>query len=237
MSPNQTVREVVLQSPRATRVFEALKIDYCCGGQTSLVDACANVGVTLDNVIRMLKDAELSGAGDLPDFQQMSLTELTMHILDKHHVFTKREMPRLEALLVKVIGAHGDNHPELLQVARLLHALCEDLKPHMFKEEQILFPYVVQLERSLLRHTPAPFAHFGTIENPARMMMREHDQVGDLLRELRAASADYQTPADGCLSYQTFNQGLEELEADLHQHIHLENNVLFPRAIELEHRI
>lgn len=239
MSPNQTIREVVLQSPRATRVFEELKIDYCCGGESTLVDACANVGVGLDNVIQMLNEAELTDAGAdcSPDFQQMSLTELTMHILDKHHVYTKREMPRLEPLLVKVMAAHGENHPELLQVARLLRRLCEDLQPHMFKEEQILFPYIVQVERSLLRHTPAPFAPFGTVDRPAHMMMLEHDRVGDLLRELREASAEYRTPVDGCLSYQALNRGLEALEKDLHQHIHLENNVLFPRAIEMERRM
>jgi regulator of cell morphogenesis and NO signaling len=160
-----------------------------------------------------------------------------MHILDKHHVYTKREMPRLETLLVKVIAVHGDNHPELLQVARQLRTLCEDLKPHMFKEEQILFPYFVQVERSLLRHTPAPFAPPGTADNPALVMMREHERVAELLRELREASANYKTPADGCLSYQMLNQGLEALEKDLHQHMHLENNVLFPRATEMERRM
>lgn len=236
MSPNQTVREVVLQLPRATRVFEELKIDYCCHGETPLGDACARVGVGLEKVIQMLWEAELTETECAPDFQRMSLTELTMHILDKHHVYTKREMPRLETLLVRVMTVHGDSHPELLKVARLLRTLCEDLKPHMFKEEQILFPYVVQLEQSLRRHTPAPFAPFGTVDNPVRLMISEHDQVGQLLGELREATADYTTPADGCLSYQELNHQLEALEKDLHQHIHLENNLLFPRALEMERR-
>ena len=119
-------------------------------------------------------------------------------------------------------------------IGGLFQQLCADLKPHMFKEEQILFPYIVEMERSALQNRPAPFAPFGTVNNPIRMMMMEHETVGDLLRELRALSSNYTVPADGCISYQTLYQALEAFEKDLHQHIHLENNILFPRAIELE---
>jgi regulator of cell morphogenesis and NO signaling len=134
----------------------------------------------------------------------------------------------------KVISAHGENHPELLKVGALFETMCADLKPHMFKEEQVLFPYIVALVQADSQKKPAPFGAFGTVNNPIRMMMMEHDTVGEILRELRTLTSEYSTPADGCISYHTFYEALEAFEKDLHQHIHLENNILFPRAIELE---
>ena len=236
LSSDRTVRDVVLELPQATRVFEKLGIDYCCGGDKPLGEACATAGVKVENLERMLAEArqtEVQGNGSL-DFQKATLGELVGHILDKHHVYTREEMARLEPLIEKVIAAHGENHPALRSLGGLFQQLCGDLKPHMFKEEQILFPYIVEMERSAVENRPAPFAPFGTVNNPIRMMMMEHDTVGGLLRELRSLSSNYTVPADGCISYQTLYQALEVFEKDLHQHIHLENNILFPRAIELE---
>jgi regulator of cell morphogenesis and NO signaling len=236
LSLNKTVRDLALELPQATRVFERLKIDYCCGGDKPLGEACATAGVEVENLVRMLEEAgqaEVQGNGSL-DFQKATLSELIGHILDKHHVYTREEMARLEPLIDKVIAAHGGNHPELQGMGRLFQQLCADLKPHMFKEEQILFPYIVAMETSALQNRPAPFAPFGTVNNPIRMMMMEHETVGDLLRKLRALSSNYTVPPDGCISYQTLYQALEAFEQDLHQHIHLENNILFPRAIEME---
>lgn len=238
MTINSTmkVRDLALELPHATRVLEKLRIDYCCGGDKPIGEACATAGVEVANLERMLEAAsrsEVQGNGS-PDLQKANLSELVSHILDKHHVYTKDEMARLEALIDKVIGAHGENHPELRQIAEAFQRICADLKPHMFKEEQILFPYIVETERASLQNRPAPFAPFGTVNNPVRMMMMEHDTVGDILRELRTLSSNYTVPTDGCISYQTLYQALEAFEQDLHQHIHLENNILFPRAIELE---
>ena len=175
----------------------------------------------------------MQGNGSL-DFHKTSLTELITYILDKHHVYTKQEMTRLEPLISQVIGAHGANHPELNSIGELFQQLCTDLTPHMFKEEQVLFPYIVEMEKARTQKRTAPLPPFGTVKNPIRMMMMEHDTAGDILRKLRALSSDYTVPADGCSSYQTLYQSLEAFEKDLHQHIHLENNLLFPRAIELE---
>lgn len=236
ISSTMKVREVALELPYATRVFEKLKIDYCCGGDKPLGEACATVGVEVANLQRMLEEArqaDVQGNGSV-DFQKATLTELIRYILDNHHVYTKEEMARLEPLIDKVIAAHGSNHPELLSLGELFQKLCGDLKPHMFKEEQILFPYILEMESSVVQNRPAPFAPFGTVNNPVRMMMMEHDTAGDLLRELRAVTSNYTAPPDGCISYQTLYKALEEFEKDLHQHIHLENNILFPRAIELE---
>jgi len=236
LSSDTTVRDVVIELPQATRIFEKLKIDYCCGGDTPLGEACATAGVEVENLQRMLKEVEqvqVQGNGS-PDFKNATLSELINYILDKHHVYTKEEMARLEPLIAKVISVHGDNHPELRGLGELFQQLCADLKPHMFKEEQILFPYLIEMERAAVEKMPAPSAPFGTVKNPIRMMMMEHETVGDLLKELRALTSNYLVPADGCISYQTLYQALEAFEQDLHQHIHLENNILFPRAIELE---
>lgn len=238
ISSTMKVRDVVLDLPQATRVFEKLKIDYCCGGDKPLGEACATAGVEVEKLERMLAEArraDVQSSGSL-DFQKATLSELIGYILEEHHVYTKEEMARLESLIEKVIGAHGKNHPELRGVGELFQRLCMDLSPHMFKEEQILFPYIVEMERASLQNRPAPFAPFGTVGNPIRMMMMEHDTAGDILRELRSLSSDYTVPADGCISYQTLYRALEAFEQDLHQHIHLENNILFPRAIEMEER-
>jgi regulator of cell morphogenesis and NO signaling len=231
-----TVREVAVELPESTRLFEKLKIDYCCGGNRPLTEACASIGVEVGEVMGMLETVSQSkpqGNGAV-DFQKLPLAELVAHILDTHHVFTRQEMTRLELLSKKVITAHGGNHPELHKVGALFDALCADLKPHMFKEEQILFPYILALASASIQHGAAPFAPFGTVNNPIRMMMMEHDAVGEILRELRTTTSDYSTPPDGCISYHTFYEALEAFEKDLHQHIHLENNILFPQAIELE---
>jgi len=231
-----TVREVALQLPQSTRVFETLKIDYCCGGNQPLAQACASAGIDVDNVMEMLAEVTPSTSPVL-DFQNLPLTELITHILETHHVFTKSEMDRLQLLADKVLAAHGGNHPELVHLEELVTRLCADLKPHMFKEEQVLFPYILAMTEAAAQKRAVPFAPFGTVNNPVRMMMREHDTAGEILRELRGLTSDYTVPADACISYQTLYQALENFEKDLHQHIHLENNVLFPKALELENAL
>ena len=231
-----TVRDLALELSQAKRVLERVNIDYCCGGERLLGEACASAGVELSTLETMLDDAaaeEFSG-DDFIDFQNLTLSELITHILDKHHVFTRQEMARLGTLTNKVISAHGANHPELHRIGELFQQLCADLEPHMLKEEKVLFPYIIAMESAALQDGPAPSAPFGTVKNPVRMMMSEHETVGDLLRELRKLSSDYTVPADGCISYQTLYQALAAFEKDLHQHIHLENNILFPKAVAME---
>lgn len=231
----RTVREYALEIPAATRIFEKLGIDYCCGGGTSLSDACVKAGVTVDEVLDSLKATERSGgnvAGD--EWQTASDAALIAHIVETHHEFTRDELVRLEALLAKVCGVHGQNHSELFHIQSQFQELRRDLEPHMLKEEQVLFPYITQIEESIAKKQPPPVPPFGTVRNPVRMMMTEHDAVGEILRTMREASSDYTTPADACISFQTLYGALTALEADLHQHIHLENNILFPRAAERE---
>lgn len=232
----KTVRDLAVETPGATRIFEKLKIDYCCGGERTLEVACEIAGVETKDVWQRLAEAEQiqMPGGKTTDFQAASLTELITYILDMHHVFTRAEMVRLDALIEKVCSVHGQNHQELLRVKSLFKILCEDLGPHMAKEERVLFPYIIKLEEAALQKETSPAPAFGTVKNPVRMMMLEHETVGSLLCDLRDASAEYSVPADGCISYRTLYQALGEFEQDLHQHIHLENNILFPRAIEME---
>lgn len=235
LATNKTVRELALEIPGATRVFEKMGIDYCCGGKRSLADACAAAGLRLDDVKNSLEVATASHAQyEEPSFLRSTLAELIDHIVEKHHAFTKTEIARLRVLIDKVHGVHVQNHPELAQLRSLFRSLSAELEPHMMKEERMLFPYAVGMEDAIRNERPVGMPPFGTFANPVRMMMLEHDAAGELLKEMRAISGNYTTPSDACISYQTLYQALDAFEKDLHQHIHLENNILFPRAIEME---
>jgi regulator of cell morphogenesis and NO signaling len=233
LSTNKTVGELALEVPAATRVFEKLGIDYCCGGKRSLGEACHVAGVKPEEV-----ELELSTASQLEraesNFSTETLAELIDHIVAKHHSFTRLELDRLNALLKKVCMAYGESHRELWEIQTLFEELTADLEIHMRKEEQVLFPYVIRTEAAVQQSLPLVHAPFGTVANPVRMMMMEHDRAGELLKQIRVLSANYAAPADACISYQTLYRALATLEQDLHQHIHLENNILFPRAVEME---
>jgi regulator of cell morphogenesis and NO signaling len=235
----QTVGELAVERPDATRIFEELRIDYCCGGSRPLAEACAAAGVDVETVVRLLEESAEAHAqsGAAMDFQTASLTALITYIVETHHSFTRQEIERLSALLETVCSVHGQNHPELLEIEPLFAELCYDLALHMLKEEQVLFPYIAEMEAAAQNQRALLPPPFGTVRNPVRMMMLEHDTAGDLLRRIRAASGDYTVPADGCPSYQTLYQALAAFETNLHQHIHLENNILFPRAMEMEDRL
>jgi regulator of cell morphogenesis and NO signaling len=235
LATTRTVGEIAAEMPCATREFEKLGIDYCCGGSRTLGEVCAEAKLSVDEVMaRMEKSKTLATPDNSKDWQNESLADLITHITSTHHVFVREESPRIEALAAKVVGVHGNNHPELLQVKDVFTVLAEELRLHLMKEEQVLFPYLVRMEESVVAGEPAPPAMFGPVVNPVRMMMQEHDGAGDALRVLRSMTTDYTTPPDACISYRTLYQALAGFEADLHQHIHLENNILFPRAIAME---
>ncbi len=229
---SRTVAELAAEMANATLVFERLGIDYCCGGQRKLADACKAAKVDAGDVIRELAASNQPGADTTAvDWRTKSLTELTQFIVWRYHVDLKNELPALQILVAKVHGVHGTNHPELATVHQLYSALKDELEPHMAKEEEILFPHIEGMED--LDAEPVPSC-FGTVRNPIRMMMMEHDSAGDILKQLREVTRSYAVPADACNSYRSMMERLQRLEQDLHEHIHLENNVLFPRAIELE---
>ena len=235
LTTTRTVGEIAAEMPGTTREFEKLGIDYCCGGSRTLGEACAAANISIDEALaRLEKSAESNRFDAKQDWQKQLLADLISHITGTHHAFVRTESPRIEALAAKVAGVHGKNHPELLQVKDVFSALAAELSVHLMKKEQILFPYVQRMEESALAGETAPPAMFGTVLNPVRMMMQEHDGAGDSLRTLRTITKDYVVPDDACISYRTLYQALEGYEADLHQHIHLENNILFPRAVAME---
>lgn len=229
-----TVRDLAVGIPGATRIFEQMGIDYCCGGGRTLADACRRSHISIAQVVNELESANQLKDDNSRAWQSESLTALSAHIVDTHHLFTKQELARLEKLLDKVCSRHGANHPELSSLREVFLHLKQDLIPHMLREEQVLFPYIARMEEAVRNGQEIPPPFFGTVQNPVRMMTMEHDTAGDLLHELRQISNGYTPPQDACISYQTLYQALAEFEADLHQHIHLENNFLFPRAIEIE---
>jgi regulator of cell morphogenesis and NO signaling len=236
INATKTVGELAAELPGATRIFEKLGIDYCCGGERPLNQACSSAGVTEESVIGLLNDAEKQGVqSDEPkNWQRAPLSELTKFIVSRHHTFVRSELLRVKELLAKVCSKHSTYHPELFRIREIFLRLQADLTDHMLKEERILFPYIEKLEMAVGRGEQPPRPAFGTVRNPVRMMMQEHDEAGQALRSLREVSSNYQVPSDGCISFRTLYQALEEFEKDLHQHVHLENNVLFPRAAELE---
>lgn len=233
----KTVRDLAVENPAATRIFEKFRIDYCCGGNLTLEQACENANVEIEVVSKLLKTAsgETSGAGISEiAFNSMSLAALADYIVRKHHSFTREETERITNLLEKTCNAHGANHAELFEIQKIFGALRLEIENHLLKEERMLFPYIALMESSLAFGQPVPPAPFGTTKNPVAVMVREHDAAGEHLREIRRLSREFAAPDDACITYQTLYAALEAFERDLHQHIHLENNILFPKAIEME---
>ena len=231
----KTVRELAIEFPQATRVFEKLGIDYCCGGGKSLEEACAARNLPVADVLATLASQAEPGA-PTAEWQTGSLSALIAHIVGKHHAYVKTEVPRLDQLLAKVCSVHGQNHPELNAIREKFAGLGQELSMHLMKEENILFPYIVEMEKAHSSLQPIRRPMFGTVQNPVHMMIMEHDSAGDALRSIRQLSADFAAPDDACISYRTLYSALQEFEGDLHQHIHLENNILFPRAVAMESR-
>lgn len=233
----KTIREIAVESPATTRVFEEYKIDYCCHGNTTFDEACRNAGASPDAVEEKIDDLLSIDDREPSSLASMNLNELIDHILAKHHVYTKQEMEQLTPLMDKVARKHGEHYPYLIELKRVFQAVCDDLEPHIMKEETVLFPHIKKLEEDFSQHALGPRPPFGTVLNPVRMMRREHDEVGSLLAKMRFLTTDYDLPDGACPSFQALYHRFAVLERDLHQHIHLENNVLFPRAVELEKKM
>jgi len=228
-----TVGELVKERPARSRVFEQLQIDYCCGGGESLAAACSKRGLDAPTVLQQIQQSDSqSAAGDeeLADADAMSLTDLADHIEQVHHTYLKAELPRLDAMTKKVLEVHGESDPRLADVRRAFVGLYQELASHLMKEEQILFPMIRQLESS----AGVPAFHCGSVANPIRQMEYEHDSAGNALAVMRASTDGYQPPEWACNTYRAMLDGLKQLEWDLHQHIHKENNVLFPKAVRRE---
>lgn len=227
-----TVGQLVAEKPARSRVFERLGIDYCCGGKKSLDTVCAEKGLNPQDVMRDLDACEVS-ISDARDWLHASLGELADHIEKTHHALMKRELPRMAELIARVARVHGSQHPEIVKVEEIFHHFRAELEQHMQKEEQILFPICRQLESA----TSLPAFHCGSICNPIRVMESEHNDAGAAMRAFRQLTNGYTLPEGVCRSYQAMLAGLADIESDMHQHVHKENNILFPRAIDLETKL
>jgi regulator of cell morphogenesis and NO signaling len=219
-----TLGELVAANPATARVLDALGLDYCCHGDRTLAAACAAGGLDAADVAATLAALEVEGD---TDWAGLDAPALAAEIVDTHHRYLHQELPALDALIAKVLSVHGERHPELTDVRRLVTEIRADLEPHLMKEERILFPAIAALADGQ-RELP-----FGSVANPIRMMLLEHDRAGELLIELRATTRGYTPPDDACASYRSLYERLAALELDTHLHIHKENYALFPAALRL----
>ena len=230
----QTVREIALENSACIRVFEKFGIDYCCGGRKPLAEACDATSLAVDEVIAALEQALDAPVHDAKTWSDKPLSELITHIVSSHHAYVNREVPRLAQLAARVVSRHGDDKPELRLLESKVAELGEELLQHLGKEEMILFPYINAQEKAITDGTAKPNSCFGTVASPLEMMTREHDSAGTLMAEIRRLRNNYTPPVGACPTFLNYFNTLQEFEQDLHQHIHLENNILFPRAIVIE---
>jgi regulator of cell morphogenesis and NO signaling len=238
ISAETTVREIATEAPATIPVFERFGIDYCCGGRKSIKQACSELQLSTEQLLEKLEEATGSPAADeTTAWQKAPLSRLVQHIVRKHHTFVRHEVPRLRSLADKVRTRHGAAHPELLEIEALFTEAAGELATHMQKEEQVLFPYIAREEHMNAAGVRVDRPFFGSVDNPVRTMLQEHESVGELLAAIRRLSRNYRAPEGACPSYIGLYHGLEEFERDLHRHVHLENNILFPRAQELDKEV
>jgi regulator of cell morphogenesis and NO signaling len=226
-----TVGELVARRPRLSRYFENAGIDYCCGGKRTLAEVCEEKGLDPRSVLHDLEESATAPVEEpMVEPMSMSLTALADHIVETHHDYLRKEFPRLDEMTAKVAHVHGKNDARLERVRENFLALADDMSCHMLKEEQILFPMIRRLDRS---ERPVAF-HCGTLANPIRQMEMEHHDAGDTLARLRELTDCYTPPDWACNTYRAMLDALAHLEADMHLHVHKEDNVLFPRALKRE---
>lgn len=232
---NTTIRQIVADDYRAAAVFQKHGLDFCCGGNRPVADACQEKGIDARAVTSDLA-AALAPASDQPRVNTWELDFLADYIVNNHHAYVRSAIETTGAHARKVATVHGERHPETVEIAARFDEIAAEMTSHMAKEERMLFPYIKALAVAAREGTPAPRAPFGSVANPIRMMEAEHQSAGDTMAAIRRLSGGYAPPEDACTTYQVTYQELEAFEADLHRHVHLENNILFPRALGLEQR-
>ena len=234
---NSNVGELVAKDYRAAAVFHSYGIDFCCRGNRSIEEVCEKNNIESETLISKLNAAlterNLAGA----DYRTWPLDALAEHIERVHHGYVEEKSVILQQYLNKLCKVHGERHPELFEITEEFEGCTQAMAAHMKKEELILFPYIkkmVHAERAGEKLDPP---HFGTVENPVNMMMEEHDAEGERFRKISALSDNYTPPADACATYKVAFSMLQEFENDLHLHVHLENNILFPKSITLQEKL
>jgi regulator of cell morphogenesis and NO signaling len=231
------IRDVVADDFRTAAVFQRHGLDFCCGGGRSIAEASHAKGIDPDVIMGELTALPEASSDDAPTFNTWELDLLVDYIVDNHHRFVRRLTPALKAYTEKVARVHGANHPETIRIAELFNLIAADLTMHMQKEENILFPYIKALAKANRTGAPLPVPFFGSIENPIRMMEAEHADAGNDMEQIHTLSGGFIPPEDACTTFRVSYQELQAFERDLHLHVHLENNILFPKAIELERQL
>ena len=225
-----TVGELVAADFRAAEVLSRFGIDFCCGGKRTLADACVARQLDPARVATEVSAACERSDGLAPRFNDWAPQALVAFIVGHHHAYVRRSLPAIASYLSKLVASHGARHPELREAERLWGMMSGEMTAHMAKEEQVLFPYIVQLADAAPRGEDVSTPPFGSIEFPIRMMEMEHESAGDIMGRIRQVTGEYTPPADGCTTYRVCFQELRAFEENLHAHVHLENNILFPKA-------
>lgn len=234
---DETLGQIAAKDLRKAQVFKKYGLDFCCGGKKTVKEACAEKGLDVTKVEQELQQADKLPASRPLPYGEWSLDFLADYIVNTHHSYVKKNLPDIRAYAQKVMKVHGNHHPELVMIHQLVEEVYTELTAHMVKEEKVLFPYVKELVAAKAGTQPLHANHFGTVQAPINMMEMEHELVGKNLDEIRVLSQNYLLPEDACASYSLLYRMLDEFEDDLHLHIHLENNILFPKAIEIEKQL
>lgn len=232
---DETLGQLAANDLRKAEIFKKYGLDFCCGGKKTVKEACAEKGIDVTKVEQELQHADQVATSSRPlPYNEWNLDFLADYIVNTHHSYVKKNIPDLRAYASKVMNVHGHRHPELIRVHELVEAVSAELTTHMMKEESILFPYIKTLVAAKNSGEPSERNPFGSVRNPINMMEMEHEMAANAMDELREVTDNYAVPSDACASYRLLFKQLQEFEDDLHIHVHLENNILFPKAVELE---
>jgi regulator of cell morphogenesis and NO signaling len=232
-----TLSEIVKDNFRTAAIFEKYNLDFYCNGKRTLAEACEEKGIGPESVIIEIEKINSPVSQGEPKPDEWSLDLLIQYIITNHHSFVNRMLSVISSHTQKVASVHGVNHPETKRVAEIFSKINSEMKHHMMKEEKILFPHINILVKAADNGGIADKPYFGTIKNPIAMMENEHQSAGDGMFEIRKLTDNYTYPADACETFKVTYKELKEFEEDLHRHVHLENNILFPKAINLEEKL
>ncbi len=232
-----TIGELVSKDYRKADIFKKYGLDFCCGGKKTIAQACKSKGVDVVQIEKELNALDSTYGIPSEDYNSWDLYFLTDYILNTHHKYVKRAIPIIYEYTQKVAKVHGNKHPEAIAIAEKFLMIVDELNRHICKEEEILFPYIKHLSTANTNGMKIESSPFGTVENPIHAMEHEHDEVGKMMEEIKNLTNNYTPPSDACTTYKVSYSKLKEFEDDLHKHIHLENNILFKKAIELEKQL
>jgi len=229
---NKTIAEIVSEDISTASVFKKYQLDFCCGGGKTVAKACEKNNINMDDVLHDLENLTYNNTNPNLNFKDWNLDFLIDYIVNVHHTFVSNNVGLINEFAQKVAKVHGDHNPETIEIANLFVSLSNELLAHMQKEERVLFPAIKEMLKNQQSNFP-----FGSIENPVRMMEHEHDNAGDIIKKIQILSNNFTTPDYACNTYKALYHKLEEFTNDLFQHIHLENNILFPKVRKLENEI